>query len=97
MAQERVVVCLKASGVDEIVKGAGIVLSSSHPNMLYRAMRSLLQSYPRKRLEKKAYRRSMDFDWNESAADLEKFYSSLLEKKKHSPQTRKSLVNPRAG
>lgn len=78
MAHGRVVICLKGSGVDEVVKGAGVVLSSDTPQKLFQSMRSLLSPSRRKVLEKRAFRRASQFDWGQTAEKTSAFYGQLL-------------------
>jgi len=80
MAHGRVVICLKGSGVDEVVKDAGVVLSSGTPRKLFQSMRTLLSPSRRKGLEKKALQRSQHFDWNQTATKTNLFYRQLLVK-----------------
>lgn len=78
MAHGRVVICLKGSGVDEVVGGAGVVLRSGTPRNLFQGMRSLLSPSRRMGLEKRALFRSSDFDWDQTAAKTNLFYHQLL-------------------
>jgi len=78
MAHGRVVICLKGSGVDELVRECGIILPSGTPLKLFQAMRSLLSASPRRDLEKKALRRASRFEWDYAAEQTADFYRRLL-------------------
>ena len=78
MSHGRVVICLKGSGVDELVQDSGIILSSSTPIKLFQIMRSLASSSSRKTLEKRALRRASRFDWNQTAEKTAWFYHRLF-------------------
>lgn len=78
MAHGRVVICLKGSGVDELVQESGIILPSGTPPKLFQAMQALLSPSPRESLEKKALRRASRFDWDQTAEKTSDFYRRLL-------------------
>jgi len=80
MTYGRAVICLKYSGVDELVQKTGLVLKSASPAILFKAMKFLIKKSQRQRLEKKAARKAAEFDWVNTSLKTRSFYNRLLKK-----------------
>ena len=78
MTHGRAVICLRHSGVDEVVGRAGLILKKNHERAFFGAMKYLLGISTRKKFEKEAALRAEMFDWHQAAEKIIFFYKQLL-------------------